>query len=198
MYKPIDVDDYIHYHEEWSDELSKIRSVLVASELDETIKWFIPTYTLNNKNVIGLGAFKDWVAIWFFNGSFLQDPYQVLVNAQDGKTKAQRQWRFRKGDQIDLQKLGLYIAEATDNQRKGLVIKVDRPARVLLTMHPLLATKLAESSIATTSWAAFSIAKKNEFIKYINEAKREATKATRVDKILPIIEHGHGLNDRYK
>lgn len=198
MYKPSDVDDYIAYHENWSKELEKLRSVLLQSELDETIKWFIPTYTFKNKNVIGLGAFKEWVAIWFFQGSFLLDPYQILVNAQDGKTKGLRQWRFRKEEEIDVKKVLEYIIEAVENQKQGLEIKIDKPPRTAIEIPDKLKLALANSKEARYEWESFSIAKRNEYCRYILEAKQESTKERRVVKIIPIIEAGKGLNDRYK
>ena len=60
----------------------------METELLETIKWGVPVYTLNDKNVLGMGAFKSYVGIWFFQGAFLDDPQKKLINAQEGKTKA--------------------------------------------------------------------------------------------------------------
>jgi len=197
MYKPSDVDDYIRHHESWQEELQILRELIIQSELEEQIKWFIPTYTMNNKNVLGLAAFKDWVTIWFFHGSFLLDPLQVLVSGNDD-TKGQRQWRFKKSEKIDKVSVMEYIVEAVENQRKGLVTKINKPAKQLLKIHPFLEAGLQASKEAMTQWKSFSVAKKNEYIKYINEAKQDTTKERRVKKSISIIEHGQGLNDRYK
>ncbi len=197
MYKPADVDDYIAYHESWSEELHKLRSLLQQSELDETIKWYIPTYTWRNKNVIGMGAFKEWTAIWFFQGSFLSDPYQVLVNAQEGKTKGLRQWRFKKGAPMDAVKIMEYIVEATENQKQGLEIKVAKATRKAEPIPPRLQKALAQSSTAKHQWEQLSIAKRNDYCRHISEAKQDKTKDKRLQSILPMIEAGKGLNDRY-
>ena len=66
----------------------KFREIILATELAETIKWGIPVYTLGGKNVLEMCAFQSYVGIWFYQGSFLNDPNKKLVNAREGKTKA--------------------------------------------------------------------------------------------------------------
>ena len=53
------VDEFIKKHENFSSILIEIRKVFLSTELVETIKWGIPTYTIKNKNVAGMGAFKS-------------------------------------------------------------------------------------------------------------------------------------------
>ena len=197
MYKPKDVDDYIEYHSEWEKELRFLRDILLQSDLEETIKWNIPTYTWKNKNVIWIGAFKNWVAIWFAQGSFMSDPYQVLINAQEGKTQGQRQWRFEKSAKMDSEKILLYIQEASDNQKKSLEIRPVNKKRKLLETPIQLKEALDKHGSVMAAWELLSISKRNEYITYINEAKQDATKLRRVEKSLPIIQSAKGLNDRY-
>jgi uncharacterized protein YdeI (YjbR/CyaY-like superfamily) len=78
-----------------------LRNLITSTELAETIKWHARTYCLDSKNVIGLGAFKHHIALWFFQGVFLKDKYKLLINAQLGKTKALRQMRFESKNDID-------------------------------------------------------------------------------------------------
>ena len=85
------VSTYITKHENWSKELSLLRELFQQTELLEEVKWGSPTYTSNGKLVAGFAAFKKHYAIWFHQGVFLKDPYNVLNNAQEGKTKALRQ-----------------------------------------------------------------------------------------------------------
>ena len=88
------VDDYIAGAEHWQVELIRLREILQSTKLEETVKWGAPCYTHNGKMVVGLGAFKSYVGLWFHQGALLSDPEKVLINAQEGKTKALRQWRF--------------------------------------------------------------------------------------------------------
>ena len=94
--------------------------------MEETVKWSAPVYTVNGKNVIGLGAFKNHFGIWFFNGVFLKDEQKLLVNAQEGKTDALRQIRFTSIDDIDKNAVLQYVIEAVKNQKEGKEITPDR------------------------------------------------------------------------
>lgn len=123
------VDQYIAKKSKWPELLTLLREIVGASELDETIRWGTPTYTLNCKNILGLGAFKSFVALWFFQGALLNDPLKVLVNAQEGKTRALRQWRFTSTDEIIPSQVKAYINEAIKNQKQGRSIKPRAPAK---------------------------------------------------------------------
>ena len=88
------VDQYIEMNTEWAAVLRKLRKILDDAGLQESIKWGGPCYTLDDANLVGMSAFAEHVALWFYQGVFLKDADQVLVNAGEGKTKALRQWRF--------------------------------------------------------------------------------------------------------
>jgi len=75
------IEEYIEKQEKWTDALRLLRDIMISTELEETIKWSIPTYTINNKNVLGFAGFKNHFGIWFFNGIFLKDEHQLLSNA---------------------------------------------------------------------------------------------------------------------
>ena len=125
------VDEYIASAPHWRKELARLREILQGTDLEETVKWGAPCYTVDGKNVVGLGAFQSYVGLWFFQGALLADPHGVLINAQEGKTKAMRQWRFAEGKGIDARKIRSYVREAIEQQRKGAEIKPER-ARSLI------------------------------------------------------------------
>ena len=91
MYRAKSVDDYIAHHPEWETELKRLKAVLESTALHADIKWGAPCYTSNGKNVVGLMAFKSYFGLWFHQGVSLKDDAKVLINAQEGKTKALRQ-----------------------------------------------------------------------------------------------------------
>ena len=109
-------DDYILVKSQWEKTLNQLRKIILSTELTETLKWGMPTYTLDGINVAGLVAFKSFVAIWFLNGVFLKDKQKKLINAQEGVTKALRQWRFSSVDEIEPELIKAYIDEAINNQ----------------------------------------------------------------------------------
>ena len=179
--------------------VSRLRSLILESGLKETYKWSFPTYTLENKNVVAIGKFKNHFALWFFNGGLLKDPYDVLENAQEGKTKAMRHWKFFSADEIDAEKVKEYIAQAIENQKKGIEIApINKKQVAELVLPELLETALHDNPEAKKAFDSLSPAKQRDYAAYINEAKMETTKISRLAKILPMITAGKGLNDQYR
>ena len=190
------VSDYLAGHGEWRPLLDRLRAVMNESGLEETVKWGAPCYTLNGKNLVGLVAFKDFVGIWFHQGALLRDERGVLVNAQEGRTKAMRQWRLRSEDEIDEGLLRAYVKEAIENQRQGREIKADRNKP--LQIPDELARALSEHHDARERFDALSLGKRREYADHIAEAKREETRSRLIEKIMPMILAGHGLHDKYR
>jgi len=196
MQRAKSVDDYIQKHPDWEDALNKLRKTLQATELEETVKWGAPCYTLEGKNVVGLAAFKEYVGLWFHQGVFLKDPDGVLVNAQEGTTKALRQWRFAGAKEIKVGRIKAYVKEAIENQRAGKAVKPDRAKPVVVPGE--LKAALAKQPKAKRAFAALTKGKQREYADYISSAKRAETKASRIAKTLPMIAAGVGLNDKYR
>ena len=88
------VNAYLNKNQHFLQALEKLRKIMLKAGLEETYKWSFPVYTYQGKNIAGLGAFKNHFGVWFFQGSLLEDKGGYLMNAQEGKTKAMRQWRF--------------------------------------------------------------------------------------------------------
>ena len=109
MGKKKSVDQYIVKKDKWQNELKVLRRLLNSTELEETVKWGSPCYTIKGKNVVSMGAFTEFVALWFFQGALLKDKNKVLINAQEGTTKALRQWRFFSVDEISINSKFAYI-----------------------------------------------------------------------------------------
>lgn len=197
MKKVTSVEEYIEVNEKWTDALRILRALLHDTELEESLKWSAPTYALNGKNVLGLGAFKNHFGIWFFNGVFLKDEHNKLNNAQENKTKAMRQWKFTNIDQIDKRLVLSYIKEAIENQRAGKEIKPDRTKKETI-IPPELGIALKDDNALNTAFQKLSPSKQREYCEHIASAKREVTKISRLEKITPMILSGVGLHDKYK
>lgn len=180
---------------QWDEELDYLKSIIAKTELVETTKWGAPTYTINNKNVLGIGGFKSYVGIWFFNGVFLKDESKVLVNAQEGVTKALRQWRFQSKKEMNEKLILSYIKEAIENEKKGISKK---PIKKEAIVSEFLENEFKKDSNLKEAFNVFSPFKQREFLEYIETAKQEKTKITRFEKIRPMILDGIGLNDKYR
>ena len=189
-------DDYILVKSQWEKTLNQLRKIILSTELTETLKWGMPTYTLDGINVAGLVAFKSFVAIWFLNGVFLKDKQKKLINAQEGVTKALRQWRFSSVDEIEPELIKAYIDEAINNQQAGKTIKPTKNKPLIIP--ELLADVLVKKPKLKDCFRQFSLSKQREFADYLVQAKKEATKIRRLAKIEALILAKIGLNDKYK
>lgn len=190
------VDEYIEASEHWQDELIRLRKILSSTDLQETVKWGGPCYTFDGKNIVGMAAFKSYVGLWFFQGALLADKEKVLINVQEGKTKALRQWRFRSKKEIDARRIKAYVNEAVDLQKQGLKIKAERSKTI--EIPPQLKQAFQRNKKAHSCFSQLTKGKQREYADYIADAKREETKMQRLEKILPMIKAGKGLNDKYR
>lgn len=192
------IEEYFAMNQQWEKELLLLREIMLSSEAEETLKWGAPTYTINKKNVAGLGAFKSYVGIWFHQGVFLKDKHKKLLNAQEGKTKALRQWRFDSVEEIteNAALIKSYLEEAIENQKAGKSVKAEKKSELVLPEELQLAFK--EDANLKTSFDQFTPGRKREFAEYVSEAKRAATRQSRMEKIKPMILAGIGLNDKYR
>lgn len=189
------ISAYLEKHAQWRDFLEPARELMRGTEMEETVKWGVPTYTLNGKNIIGLAGFRNHCAIWFHNGVFLKDKEKQLVNAQEGTTKAQRQWRFEAGDRFPKRLVKSYVLEAMDNARSGKTIK---PEKKTLLIPGELQTALEKNKRLQKAFAALTPGKQREYAEHIGSAKQEKTRLSRLDKATPQILEGLGLYDKYK
>jgi len=180
----------------WEKELNWLTEIIERTNLVKTIKWGSPVYTHNSKNIVSFGGFKNYFALWFYNGVFLKDPYKVLINAQEGKTKALRQWRFASMGEIDEKKILQYVNEAIRNSEEGKEIK---PGKFKAVAVPgLLQKELDSDQELNSAFEKLTPGKQKEYNLYIEEAKQEKTKNQRLEKIKPLILGGLGLNEKYK
>lgn len=180
----------------WREELSQLHAIIKKAGLGEAIKWGAVVYTHGGKNLISAGGFKNYFALWFYNGVFLKDSHNVLVNAQEGKTKALRQWRFTSKSEIDEKLILSYIQEAIQNEEQGKSWKPEKSSVVVIP--EILADAIEVDATLKSAFDSLTPYKQKEYIEYVDTAKREETKRSRLEKIKPMIIAGIGLNDKYK
>ena len=195
MFRAKTVDEYLDKHSEWSQILQPLCALLRATDMQETVKWGAPVFTHSGRNVVGMGAFKSYAGLWFFDGALLDDPERVLVNAQEGKTLGMRQWRFQQPETINKKLVQAYVGQAINNAMAGKFVKPK--VKKALEIPQVLAEVLAADEALSAAFAAFTPGKQREFAEYIAEAKRVVTIEKRIAKITPMIALGEGLNDRY-
>ena len=190
------IEEYIVKKEKWTKELANLRSVLLELSLEEAIKWGAPTYLYKGKNIVGIAGFKNYFGLWFFQGGLLKDGAKVLENAQEGKTQAMRQWRFYEEKDINKDLIKAYVLESIKNFEDGKEIKPNRNKALIIPQE--LQNLLKDNSQLKNAFESLTKGKQREYADHISEAKREATKQKRLEKITPMIISGVGLHDKYK
>lgn len=190
------VNEYILNAVFGQEILIVLRDILLSTELQETVKWGGPVYTINNKNVVGIAAFKSYVGLWFYNGNFLTDEAGVLINATEGITKALRQWRFSSVDEIDDELVLKYVNKAIQNQKEGKELKPERNKPVIIPEE--LKQALMEDTELENCFNRFKPGRQREFTEYIASAKLAETRLARLQKVVPLILENIALNDKYR
>lgn len=180
---------------QWENVIEQLHAIIRKTPLVETTKWGGPVYTYNNKNVLGIGGFKSYFGIWFYNGVFLKDEKKLLINANEENTKSLRQMRFNSANEIDEKLILAYIKEAIEIEEKGLAIPKEKKETII---PEILQNELDKNSELLAKFNTFSPYKQREFIEHITSAKQEKTQINRLEKIIPMILEEKGLNDKYR
>jgi len=194
----ITVDEYIMKSGEWQQMLNMLRELMLALKMEETVKWGTPVYCVGGKNVVGIGSFKSYTGLWFYQGVFLEDRQNKLINASEEETRALRQWRFSSADEIeaDLDLVISYVKEAIENAKSGKEIKPVRNKPFNLPGELIHAFK--KDIDLKKSFNLLSHSKRRDYARYIDQAKRKETREKRLQKSIPLIREGKGLMDQYK
>lgn len=182
--------------DKWTNELDLLFSILRSTELKEETKWGAPCFTIDGKNVIGVGGFKAYVGLWFHQGVFLKDSKKLLVNASEGKTKSLRQMRFNSINEIDEKIVRSYVNEAIENAKQGKEIKPEKKGELEIPTFVKAAFK--KDKLLNQSFKKLTPFIQREYIEYISSAKQDKTQLARLDKIIPLVKEGKGLNDKYR
>lgn len=181
----------------WVTELDALKTIISKTDLVETNKWGGCVYVYQNKNIVGIGGFKNFFTLWFFNGAYLKDEQKLLVNANEGVTKSLRQWRFTSKEEIIEDVILAYIKEAIENEKEGKIIKPKKTLEAIV-IPDILQKELDSDLSLRNAFLKFTPYKQKEFIEYIETAKREETKLSRIEKIKPMLLDNIGLNDKYR
>ncbi len=189
------VDVYLSKIERWQDEARELRRIILECRLTEELKWGQPCYTLQKGNVAIIQGFKDYCALMFFKGALLKDTQGILV--KPGKhTQAGRQIRFTNVRDITESEATLkaYIHEAIDVEKAGLKVKLKNTSEFLVPEE--FQVKLDKNPPLKTAFEALTPGRQRAYILYFSTAKQSKTRASRVEKSIPRILAGKGLNDQ--
>lgn len=189
-----EVDAYLKKAKQWRKEFEKLRTVLLASGLAEELKWGKPCYAFGKSNVAILQGFKDSCALMFFKGALLKDPKKILERPGEN-SQAARRIRFSNVQEIIKQEstLTAYIKEAVKAEKTGLQVKFKDITEYKLPEE--FQTRLKQNAALETAFNALTPGRQRAYLMYFSSAKQSKTRESRIDKCMPKILKGKGLND---
>lgn len=188
------VDQFLNKAKQWREEYEKLRDIVLDCGLIEDFKWMHPCYTLEDKNIVLIHGFKDYCALLFHKGALLQDPHGILIQ-QTENVQAARQIRFTNVQQIVETEaiLKVYIHNAIDVEKAGLAVELKKKEDYIIPEE--LHTKFAELPGLKTSFEALTPGRQKAYIYHFSQAKQSKTRESRIEKSIPQILAGKGLND---
>jgi uncharacterized protein YdeI (YjbR/CyaY-like superfamily) len=189
-----DVDVYISKCDRWQEELKKLRMILLDRQLDEELKWGVACYTFQKHNIVLMHVFKEYCALLFVKGALLNDANGILIQ-QTKNVQAGRQVRFTNLREIVAHEtiLKAYIDEAIEVEKAGL--KVDYKKTTEFEVPEEFQNKLDEMPALKTAFDALTPGRQRAYILYFSVPKQSKTRESRVEKYMPQILNGKGLND---
>ncbi|MBL7899029.1 MAG: YdeI/OmpD-associated family protein [Crocinitomicaceae bacterium] len=187
-------DFYFQKSKRWQNELEKLRLIALDCNLKEDLKWGCPCYTLNNSNVVLIHEFKDYCAFLFFKGALMKDPKGILIQ-QSKNVQAARQIRFTNVAQITKLQTSLksYIKQAIEIERAGL--KVEMKKTTEFEMPEEFKIVLNKNKKLKSSFESLTPGRQRAYLLFFSSAKQSATRQARIEKHIPSILKGKGLND---
>jgi uncharacterized protein YdeI (YjbR/CyaY-like superfamily) len=187
------VDAVLRQQKKWQEEFETLRTIVLDCGLTEDLKWYQPCYALEDRNVVLIHGFKEYCALMFFKGALLKDPKRLL--ATPGQHQAARQLRFTDVREIVKMKpiLKSYIQEAIEVEKAGLRVKLKKTADFKIPDE--FQEKLDQLPALTSAFHALTPGRQRGYIFHFSQPKQSKTRAARVEKYIPLILEGKGLND---
>ena len=188
------VDWFFNKPGQWQEAYEKLRALILDCGLAEELKWGCPCYAFEKTNIVLIHGFKEYCALLFFKGALLKDPDGILVQ-QTENVQAARQIRFTSAREIVKMKTTLkaYLKEAVRVEKAGL--KVDLKKTSEFKMPDEFKNKLAGMADLKKAFSALTPGRQRGYLLYFSQAKQSKTRAARIEKAVPQILKGKGLDD---
>jgi uncharacterized protein YdeI (YjbR/CyaY-like superfamily) len=173
-----------------------MRTIALGCGLNEELKWGCPCYTLQGNNIVLIHVFKEYCAFLFFKGALLQDSKGILIQ-QTKNVQAARQIRFTNMKEITEKRaiLKTYIFEAIEVEKAGLKVELKKTSE--FTMPEEFKKKLDKTPALKKAFHALTPGRQRGYLLYFSQAKQAKTREERIEKCIPKIITGKGLNDEY-
>ena len=188
------VDFYFKKAKNWQKEVERLRKIILGCQLTEELKWGVPCYTFEKRNIVLIHGFKEYCALLFFKGALLKDPNGILIQ-QTENVQSARQVRFTSTPEIIKLKstLKAYIREAIAAEKSGSKVTLKKTSE--FAMPEEFKGKLDEVPALKKAFKALTPGRQRGYLLYFSQPKQTKTRQARVEKSVPQILNGKGLND---
>jgi uncharacterized protein YdeI (YjbR/CyaY-like superfamily) len=188
------VDFYFKKVTKWQEELKQLRNIALDCGLNEELKWGCPCYTWQGSNIVLIHDFKEYCAYLFFKGALLLDTNDILIQ-QTENVQGARQARFTNVREITDQEaiLKAYIFEAVEVEKSGLKVELKKTAEFAVAEE--FQIKLEAMPALRTAFEALTPGRQRGYLLYFSQAKQSKTREARIEKLIPKILAGKGLED---
>ncbi len=188
------VDFFFSKAEKWQKEFKKLRMIILDCQLTEELKWGVPCYTFQKNNIVLIHGFKEYCAILFVKGALLKDANGILIQ-QTENVQAARQIRFTNVREIVEMEpiLKAYIDEAIEVEKAGLKVNYKKTSEFIIPEEFI--NQLEKVPGLQDAFEALTPGRQRAYIFYFSQPKQSKTRESRIEKCIPQILNGRGLND---
>lgn len=187
------IDQFLANSKKWQEEMKFFREITLSCGLEEELKWRLPCYSLEGGNVAIIQPFKEYCALMFFKGALLKDPKKILKTP--GSHQSSRQIRIT--NMIEAKKLKTtikaYVKEAIKIEKSGEKVKLKKTSDFKVPTE--FKEKLAEMPKLKKAFDSLTPGRQRAYLYFFSSAKQSATREARVEKYIPQILKGKGMND---
>lgn len=188
------VNFYFEKEVKWQKETEQLRAIALDCKLNEELKWGTPCYTLGGNNIVLIHTFKDYCAFLFFKGALMKDEKGILIQ-QSKNVQAARQIRFTSLKEITRLKKDLkaYIFRAIEIEKSGAKVELKKVSEFEMAQE--FQTKLDEMPVLKKAFESLTPGRQRAYLLHFSQPKQSQTRESRVNKCIPYILNGKGLND---
>jgi uncharacterized protein YdeI (YjbR/CyaY-like superfamily) len=187
-------DFFFENESAWQGAYAHLRTIALSCGLTEELKWGCPCYTNDGRNIVLIHGFKEYCAFLFFKGALLGDPESILIQ-QTENVQSARQVRFTSVKEVTSLKtvLKAYIYEAIEVEKAGLKVALKKTAAYKVPEE--FQQKLDKMPKLKKAFEALTPGRQRAYLFYFSQAKQSKTREARIEKYIPQILNGKGLDD---
>ena len=189
-----EVDWFFTKATKWQEEYEELRTLCLSCELSEELKWGCPCYTFQKNNILLIHGFKSYCALLFMKGALLKDTDGILIQ-QTENVQSARQIRFTSLAEIVNLKVIVkaYVKEAIDVEKAGL--KVEMKQTTEFKMPEVFERVLDDMPDLKSAFYQLTPGRQRGYLLYFSSPKQAKTREARIEKYVPKILDGKGLED---